>query len=64
MSDICEVILANKRWFPFNFAKNSQDRQFVPGGSKNFKLLPDISFDSGFQKIVLLSLLLFSCACY
>ena len=35
------------------------------GGPKYFtKLLPDISFDSGFQKIVLSSLLLFSCACY
>ena len=28
------------------------------------KLLPDISFGSGFQKTVLLDLLLFSCACY
>ena len=34
------------------------------GGPKYFKLLPDISFDSGFQKIVLSSLLLFSYACY
>ena len=33
-------------------------------GLKNFKLLPDISFDSSFQKIVLSSLLLFLCACF
>ena len=32
--------------------------------SKIFRLWPDISFDSGFQKIVLSSLLLFPCACY
>ena len=35
---------------------------FVVGGLKNFKLLPDISFDGGFQKIVLSSLLLFLCS--
>ena len=29
---------------------------------KNFKNVSDISFDSGFQKIVLSNLLLFSCA--
>ena len=29
------------------------------GGLKNLKLLPEISFDSGFQEIVLSSLLLF-----
>ena len=31
----------------------------VVGGPENFKLLPGIYFDSGFQKIVLLSYLLF-----
>ena len=35
---------------------------FCGGWSK--KILADISFDSGFQQIVLASLLLFSCACY
>ena len=34
------------------------------GWTKNFKLLPDVSFDSDFQKIALSSLLLFSCASY
>ena len=48
----------------FNFAKILKDRHFVVGGPKDFKLLPDISFDSDFQKFVLSSLLLFSCACY
>ena len=56
-------MLAIKKWFPFNFAKTLQGRHFVVGGPKNFKLLPDITFDSGFQEIVLSSLLLFSCAC-
>ena len=32
--------------------------------SKNLKLLPDICSDSGSHEIVLLSLLLLSCACY
>ena len=39
-----------------------KDRIFVLGGSK--KLLPDYSFGSGFQEIVLASLQLFSCAFY
>ena len=41
-----------------------QGHHFVVGEPKTFKLSPDISFDTGFQKIVLSSLLLFSCACY
>ena len=57
-------ILAIKRWFPFNFAKILQDRHFVVGGPKNFKLLADISFESSLQNTVLPSLLLFLCACY
>ena len=57
-------ILAIKRWFPFNFAKTLQDRHFVVGGPKNFKLLADISFESSLQNTVLPSLLLFLCACY
>ena len=57
-------ILGIKRWLPFNFAKILQGRHFVVGGPKTFKLLPYISFDSGFQKIALLSLLLFLCACF
>ena len=40
-----------------NLAIILQGRHFVVGES-------DISFDSGFQKFVLSSLLLFSCACY
>ena len=47
-----------------NFAKNLQGRHFVVGGPKIFKLLSDSSFDSGFQKCVLSSLLLFPCTCY
>ena len=56
--------LAIKRWFPFNFAKIWQSCYFVVGGTKNFKLLADISFDSSLQNAVLPSLLLFLCACY
>ena len=56
-------VLAIKRWFPFNFAKILQDRHFVVGGPKTFKLLADISVESGLQNIVLSSLLLFLCAC-
>ena len=48
----CKPILAIKRWFRFNFTKNLQGRHFLVGGPKKFKLLPDISFDRGFQKIV------------
>ena len=55
--------LANKRWFLFNFAKALQNRHFVVGGRKNFKLLGDVSLESGLQNIVLSRLLLFSCAC-
>ena len=57
-------ILATKRWFPSNFAKTLQGRHIVVGGKKNFKLLADIFFQSGYQNIVLSSLLLFSCVCY
>ena len=57
-------ILAIKRSFPFNFAKVLQGRHFVVVWQKTFKLLPDASFDSGFQKIVLATLMLFSCAFY
>ena len=32
-------ILANERWFPFNFAKTLQGRHFLVGSPKNFKLL-------------------------
>ena len=34
------------------------------GRPKNFDILSDISFDSGSHKIVLSSLVLFSCDCY
>ena len=57
-------ILAIKRSIPFNFAVISQGRHFMVDGPKNFKLLADISFESGLQNIVLPNLLLFSCACY
>ena len=57
-------ILAIKRWFPFNFAKTLQDRHFVVGGPKSFKLLADICFENSLQNTVLPSLLLFLCACY
>ena len=52
-------ILAIKRWFLFNFAIILQGRHFAVDGPKYFKLLADISFESGLQNIVLLSLLLF-----
>ena len=57
-------ILAIKRWFPFNSAKILQDRHFLVGGAKNFKLLAEFFLESGLQNIVLLILLLFLCACY
>ena len=44
--------------------KKIQGRHFVVGGPKTFKLLPDISFDRGSQKIVWSNLLLFFCVCY
>ena len=34
------------------------------GRPQNFNLLADISFDSRFKNVVLLSLMLFLCACY
>ena len=52
-------ILAIKRWFLFNFAIILQGRHFLVDEPKYFKLLADISFESGLQNIVLLSLLLF-----
>ena len=61
------IILAIKRWFPFNFAKTLQGRHFVVGGPKHFKLLADICFENSLQNCrvtVLPSLLLFLCACY
>ena len=53
-----------KRWFSFNFAKNLKDYRFTVGDVKSFKLLADISFESCFQVIIFLSLLLFLCARY
>ena len=44
--------------------KKMQSRHFVVGRPENFNLLADISFGSRFQNVVLLSLLLFLCACY
>ena len=57
-------ILSLKSWFPFNFTKLLQGCHFVVGEPKNFKLLADISFESGLQNTVLPSLLLYLCACY
>ena len=57
-------IFAIKKWFPLNFAKVLKRRHLVMSCSEDFKLLPDNSYDSGFQKIILSSLLLFFCACY
>ena len=45
------------------FHKKFTGLSSVVSEPKNFKLLLD-SFGSGFQKIVLLNLLLFLCACY
>ena len=45
--------LAIKRWFQFNFANILQGCCFVVGALKNFTISPDISIDSGFEKIVL-----------
>ena len=36
----------------------------MSGGPKSFKLLTDICFENSLQNTVLLSLLLFLCACY
>ena len=36
--------------YPFNFAKNLKDRNFVVGGSKNLKLLANPCFGVCFQK--------------
>ena len=44
--------------------KKMQSRHFVVGRPENFNLLADISFGSRLQNVVLLSLLLFLCACY
>ena len=61
MPDICEVSKSHS--ISFNFAKTLQDRHFVVDELKSFKLLPDISFDSGFQEIVFSSLLLYLYIC-
>ena len=50
---------ANKMSFPFNFTKISKGRHFTVTGSKNFKLLPDTSFDTSFQNNIIVSLQLF-----
>ena len=57
-------IVAIIRWFLFNFTKLLQGCHFVVGEPKNFKLLADISFESGLQNTVLPSLLLYLCARY
>ena len=57
-------MLAIKRWFPFNLLKVLQGCHLVMSGSKNFKLLLEISFDIGFESIAMLSLLLFLCSYY
>ena len=44
------------------FCENFTGPLFCGGWGK--KHLPDISFDGGFQNIILPSLLLFSCACH
>ena len=44
--------------------KKLQGCHFAVGRPKNFKLLADISFETGPQNIVLSSLLMFLCACY
>ena len=51
-------------WFPFNFSINLKDCHFVVGRLKKLNLLPNFSFNSSFQKIVLLSLLLSLYVCY
>ena len=45
--------------FPFNFTKISKGRHFTVAWSKILKLLPGTSFDTGFQKNVLVILHLF-----
>ena len=57
-------ILAIKRWFPFNSAKMLRGWHLVVGLPKNLQLVTDISFDSGFQKIIFLSFRLVSSAWY
>ena len=65
-------ILAIKQWFPFNFAKILQGHHFLVRGAgearlqktSNFYQIFLCNFSFFFQKIVLLSLQLFSCACY
>ena len=46
------------------FCNDFTGRHFVVDGPKSFKLLADISFESGLQNTVLPSLLLFSWACF
>ena len=54
----------NDRWFRSISQKFYRVLYFVVGTLKNFKLLTDIYFDSGFQNIASSSLQLFSRACY
>ena len=51
-------------WFPFNFVKSLEDRDFVVGGSENLKLSTNICFGASFQKNVWPSFLLFLFVCY
>ena len=65
MSDVCKVW----KYWPLkdDFCSISQkflQGHFVVGGPKNFKLLADISFESGLQNTALPSLMLFLCSCY
>ena len=53
--------LWNSKILALNFAKILQGRQYLAEWPKKFNLLQNISFDRGFRKVVLSSLLLFSC---
>ena len=68
ISGICKVkpfYLAIKMWFPFNFAKNLKDRDFVVGRLKTSgQTFSKHLFGVSFQKNVLSSLLLFLSVCY
>ena len=57
--------LAIKMWFPFNFAKNLKDRDFVVGRLKTSgQTFNKHLFGVSFQKNVLSSLLLVLSVCY
>ena len=68
ISGICKVkpfYLVIKMWFPFNFAKNLKDRDFVVGRLKTSgQTFSKHLFGVSFQKNVLSSLLLFLSVCY